>query len=171
MLELGRLESAETLARRPLDLIRLAEEVVLQVMPRAREQGMTLDLCTTSGLPLVLGSADRLRQALLNLLDNALKYAGRGARVTVTLALDDDGVATAVCDTGPGIEPEHLPRIGERFYRAAPETIGGSGLGLSVVREVLRLHRSELLIVSPVADGKGTCARFVLPIAGKRERG
>lgn len=141
MLELGRLESAETLTLRPLDLVVLAEEVVLQTMPRARDLEISLELRAASGLPLVMGHSDRLRQALLNLLDNALKYAGSGAQVTVALDHADDGVACTVCDDGPGIPPEHLGRIGQRFYRAAPETIAGSGLGLSMVREVLRLHR------------------------------
>jgi two-component system, OmpR family, phosphate regulon sensor histidine kinase PhoR len=165
MLELGRLESAETLDRRPLNLVSLAEEVVLQTMPRARELTISLDLVAGSGLPPVVGNGDRLRQVLLNLLDNALKYAGRSARVTVSLERGERGIVCAVCDTGPGIAPEHLPRAGQRFYRAAPEMIEGSGLGLSVVREVLRLHRSELALTSPVDEGRGTCARFELPIA------
>ena len=167
MLELGRLESAETPALRPLDLVVLAEEVVLQTMPRARDLEISLELRAASGLSLVMGHSDRLRQVLLNLLDNALKYAGSGAQVTVALDHADDGVMCAVCDDGPGIPPEHLGRIGQRFYRAAPETIAGSGLGLSMVREVLRLHRSDLTMTSPVEEGRGTCARFVLPVAAE----
>jgi two-component system, OmpR family, phosphate regulon sensor histidine kinase PhoR len=170
MLELGRLESAETLSRRPLDLAALAEEVVLQTMAPAREYGLKVELVAGSGLPLVLGNGDRLRQALLNLLDNALKYGGRGAAVTVALEREEFGIACAVCDTGPGIAPEHLSRVGQRFYRAASETIEGSGLGLSVVHEVLRLHGSELAITSPVNDGRGTCVRFLLPVVDEEVR-
>ena len=168
MLELGRLETVESLVRRPLDLASLVQEVVLQNTPRARGIDITLDMVSSSSLPLVLGNADRLRQVFINLVDNALKYAGRGAKITVSLDRAGDSVACAVCDTGPGIPPEHLPYVTQRFYRAAPETIEGSGLGLSLVQEVLRLHGGEMEMMSPVTDGRGTCARFTLPIAGEQ---
>ena len=165
MLELGRLETVESLPLRPLDLADLTEQVVFQMMPGARERDIAFQGVAAAGLPLVLGNADRLRQVLLNLLDNALKYSPPGAKVTVSLECAQDGLEWTVCDTGPGIPPEHLPYVMHRFYRAAPETVEGSGLGLSLVQEVLRHHGSELALVSPVAEGRGTCARFVLPVA------
>lgn len=166
MLELGRLETEETLPLRPLNLAALAEEVVFQAMPAAREHDISLDVATASGLPLVLGNADRLRQVFLNLLDNALKYSTPGAKVAVSLRRVAEGVLCEVCDTGPGIAPEHLPYVMERFYRAAPDAAEGSGLGLALVQVVLRHHGSELTLDSPVAEGRGTCARFVLPVDG-----
>lgn len=162
MLELGRLETAPELPRRPVDLVALVEEVVLQSTPRAAERQMALALEAESPLPFVLANADRLRQVFLNLLDNAFKYARPGDRVTVSLHRTAGGVASAICDTGPGIPPEHLPHIARRFYRAAPKGIDGSGLGLSLVAEILRRHESELLIESPAADGVGTCMKFVI---------
>jgi signal transduction histidine kinase len=169
MLELGRLETVEALPLRPLNLADLTEEVVFQMMSGARERGIELQGAATAGLPLVLGNADRLRQVLLNLLDNALKYSATGASVTVSLQRVQEGVACDVCDTGPGIPPEHLPYVAQRFYRAAPEVVEGSGLGLSLVQEVLRHHGSELTLASPVAGGRGTCAHFVLPAAGDQQ--
>ncbi len=163
MLELGRLETSPELARRPLDLVALVEEVVLQSTPRAVERQMPLTLEAASPLPLVNGNADRLRQVFLNLLDNAFKYARPGDRVTMALQRAPAGVACAVCDTGPGIPPEHLPYVTRRFYRAAPKSIAGSGLGLALVAEILRRHDSALTLESPVADGHGLCARFTLP--------
>lgn len=164
MLELGRLETSPELARRPLDLVALVEEVVLQSTPRAVERQMSLMLEAASPLPLVNGDADRLRQVFLNLLDNAFKYARPGDRVTMALQRAPDGVVCAVCDTGPGISPEHLPYVTRRFYRAAPKSIAGSGLGLALVAEILRRHDSALALESPAADGHGLCARFTLPV-------
>ncbi len=166
ILELGRLEMAETLMRRPVNLVALAEDVVVQILPRTKNLGITLDIVATSTLPLVMGNEDRLRQVLLNLLDNALKYAGRGSTVSVKIEATDNAVACTVCDTGPGIPAEHLPYVTQRFYRAtAPKSVEGSGLGLALVSEILRRHDSALEIISPVSQGRGTCARFVLPLA------
>jgi len=135
MLELGRLEMTETLTRRPLSLLALVEDVVAQTMPRAVAENVAVDIVSPPTLPLVLGNPDRLRQVLLNLLDNAFKYAGSGSRATVELSTVTGGVACAICDTGPGISPEHLPFVTQRFYRATAETIEGSGLGLALVAD------------------------------------
>lgn len=175
MLELGRLETSSELPRRPVNLADLVEDVVLQSTPQAAERQMTLSLEAASPLPLVNGNPDRLRQVFLNLLDNAFKYAHPGDSVTIALQRIPGAapavpgaapsVACSVCDTGPGIPPEHLPHITRRFYRAAPKSIAGSGLGLSLVSEILRRHESALTIESPAADARGTCVRFVLPPA------
>ncbi len=170
MLELGRLEIASELPRRPLDLLALVEDVVLQTTPLAAERQMALSLEASSPLPMILGNADRLRQVFLNLLDNALKYAHPGDRIVVSLQRDEsnaapDNIACAVCDTGPGIPPEHLPHVTRRFYRAAPQRAEGSGLGLALVAEILRRHESRLEIESRVEGERGTCVRFALPIA------
>ena len=168
MLALARLETAPELPRRPLDIVALVEDVVLQSTPRTAECQMTLALEAASPLPLINGNADRLRQVFLNLLDNAFKYARPGDSVTVTLqALAENegpGVRCAVCDTGPGIGPEHLPYIARRFYRAAPQSIPGSGLGLALVTEIVRRHHSEVRVASPGPDGVGTCVRFSLHV-------
>jgi two-component system, OmpR family, phosphate regulon sensor histidine kinase PhoR len=166
MLELGRLEMTETLTLRPVSLMKLVEEAVIQMTPTSVARGIGLDVMTKGPLPLVAGNADRLRQVLLNLLDNAFKYAGADARVTVSLETFADGVQCAVSDTGPGIGPEHLPHITRRFYRASPDTIEGSGLGLALVAEILRRHHTALEIISPVAEGRGTRVQFILAAAG-----
>jgi len=169
MLELGRLEAVVDLPLRPLDLAALVEEIVFQTTPVADERGISVRTGVSSGLPLVMGNADRLRQALLNLVDNALKYSGPGDEVTIALERASVGVACRVCDTGPGIPREHLPFVVQRFYRAAPETAEGSGLGLTLVQEVLRRHGTELTLESPVSDERGTCATFILPLAGEEQ--
>jgi len=164
MLELGRLETQPDLPRRPLELLPLVEAVVLQDTPRAAAQQMSLALEAESPLPLVAGNADRLRQVFLNLLDNAFKYARSGDRVTISLRRTSEGIACAVCDTGPGIPSEQLAYVTRRFYRAPGMTAPGSGLGLALVAEILRRHESRLELESRTVGETGTCARFVLPM-------
>lgn len=166
ILELGRLEMADSITRRPVNLLKLVEEAVVQLSPQSVERQIELDVTASGALPLVMGNADRLRQVLLNLLDNAVKYAGAGARVVVSLEAVAGGVRCAIVDTGPGIAPEHLPHIRRRFYRAAPDTSEGSGLGLTIVEAILSRHGAELEIASPVAEDRGTRVQFILPAAG-----
>lgn len=163
MLELGRLEMTTEIERRPLDLLALVEEVLLQVTPRAAETKITLSLDADTPLPAVLGNADRLRQVFLNLLDNALKYAEAGDAITVSLQTTEVGIHCAICDTGPGIPARDLPHVTRRFYRAAPRDVEGSGLGLSLVAEILQRHESKLTLESRTQGETGTCARFTLP--------
>lgn len=164
MLELGRLETLPDLPRRPLELLPLVEAVVLQETPRAAAQQMSLALEAESPLPLVAGNADRLRQVFLNLLDNSFKYARSGDHITILLRRIPEGIACAICDTGPGIPPEQLPYVTRRFYRAPGTTAPGSGLGLALVAEILRRHESRLELESRTVGETGTCARFVLPV-------
>ncbi|MDA8187666.1 MAG: ATP-binding protein, partial [Dehalococcoidales bacterium] len=131
MLELGRLETSLEIERRPVDLLALVEELVAQLNPQAEERGIVLSIEANAPLPVVLGDGDRLRQVFLNLLDNALKYARPGDRAVISLGLEDEGIRCVVRDTGPGIPARHLPNVTRRFYRAAPQEIEGSGLGLA----------------------------------------
>jgi two-component system phosphate regulon sensor histidine kinase PhoR len=166
LLELGRLETSTEIERRPVDLRALLEEVTTQVAPQAEERQIALSLQADTPLPFAIGDADRLRQVFLNLLDNAIKYGRSGDRVTVSLRSDraHEGVVCKVRDTGPGIPAEHLPHVTRRFYRAASEQVGGSGLGLTLAEEILRRHQSKLEIESETeGDATGTCIRFALP--------
>ena len=164
MLELGRLETTVELERRPVDLLALVEEVVAQVTPQAEEREMRLSLEADAPLPPVVGDPDRLRQVFLNLLNNAITYSHPGDRVVVSLQREREGIACAVCDNGPGISAEHLPYLTRRFYRGVPQGEGGSGLGLALVKEILRRHQSRLEIESQTeGEETGTCVRFVLP--------
>ncbi len=129
MLELGRLETAPALVRRPVDLQDWSRRSCSRTTPRAVERQMDLGLEVEGPLPLVTGDADRLRQVFLNLLDNALKYARPGDHVRVALRREEAGVACAVCDTGTGIPAEHLPYIPRRFYRSRRALSRAAGWG------------------------------------------
>jgi len=170
VLDLGRLETTMELERRPVDLLTVVEEAVTQIAPQAEERAISLSLEADAPLPLVLGHADRLKQVFLNLLDNAIRYSRSGDRVVVSLRRVREGIACAVCDTGPGIPAQYLPHVARRFYRAVPAGVEGSGLGLALAKEILRLHQCKLSIESQ-AEGEetGTCVRFILPSLPEEE--
>lgn len=112
----------------------------------------------------VLGNEDQLRSAISNLVYNAVNHTPAGTHITVRWQLAAQGVEFSVEDDGPGIAPEHIPRLTERFYRvdkARSRQTGGSGLGLAIVKHALNHHESRLIIDSTV--GKGTRFSFVLP--------
>ena len=95
----------------------------------------------------IVGDRHLLSQALANLLDNAIKCTPEGGRIEVTLSSEPAGTTLAVADTGPGIAPEHREKVLERFFRVDPSrTTPGSGLGLSLVAAVARLHDAALTL-------------------------
>lgn len=109
-------------------------------------------------------NAALLEQAVGNLIDNAIKYSGEGAQVTVAAAVSDEGLAIQVRDTGPGIEQRHLARIFERFYRvdsARSRALGGTGLGLAIVKHIAQAHGGSVGVES--MPGKGSLFTIRLP--------
>ncbi len=127
---------------------------------------------------IVMGDADRLRQLLLNLVDNAVKHTPEGGQIALRLARADDWVRLTVVDTGTGIPPEDLPHIFERFYRAEKsrwrkpvpsETSPGTGvgLGLSIAQWIARAHNGRIEVQSEL--GKGSAFHVLLPLAGTDE--
>lgn len=171
MLELGRLETSTEIERRPVDLLPLVERVITHITPQAEERGIAISLQAETPLPLVAGDADRLMQVFLNLLDNVVKHCRPGDRAVISLRRMGEGIECTVRDNGPGIPAHHLPHIATRFYRAAPQEVEGSGLGLALVKEILHRHGSHLEIESHTeGEERGTCVRFVLPAIEGDER-
>lgn len=119
---------------------------------------------------MVMGDSDRLRQLLLNLVDNGLKYTAAGGEVRLTLQREAGWVKVGVMDTGIGIGPEDLPHVFERFYRAdrSRTSSGGSGLGLAIARWIAEAHGGRLEVESQV--GKGTSFTLWLPEMSRFER-
>ncbi|WP_374347651.1 PAS domain-containing protein [Chitinimonas sp.] len=112
----------------------------------------------------VIGDAAKLQQALLNVISNALKYSPNGGVATVSAEVVGGRVAVRVVDQGIGMSSEHLARVFERFFRADPSgNIPGTGLGMSLVKEIIELHFGEVQISSEV--GQGTCVTLWLKVA------
>lgn len=156
----------------PFDLADLLCRDVARLMPRAFEKNITLDLDTPPALQIEADPA-KLSRLLLNLIDNAIKYSNSGAAVTVTAAIEHDQARIAIADTGPGIGPEHLPHLFERFYRvdqarsrhaAGPDGGSGAGLGLSIAAWLAEIHGGRIEVESQV--GQGTTFIVWLPCSG-----
>jgi two-component system phosphate regulon sensor histidine kinase PhoR len=156
LLELSRLESgAQAPALEPLDCGAVVADVVASFAKIAARKSIALE-SVEARIPPVSSDADRLRRILEHLVDNALKYTPDGGRVTVRVAPEGEGVAVSVEDTGPGIGPEHLPRLFERFYRvdtARSRELGGTGLGLSIVKHLAESMGASVKVTSVVGTG------------------
>ncbi len=112
-----------------------------------------------------------LEQALVNLIDNAIKYSPEGTQVSVTAERVGQEVIVSVTDRGRGIEPEHLPRIFERFYRtdkARSRAMGGTGLGLSIVKHIAEAHRGRVSVDS--VPGRGSTFRVHISASSGADR-
>ncbi len=171
LLSLSRIElNAHRRPDTPVDLVPIVRQVVDGLQTLARDRGVTVNIEAASALP-VLGDHDELVRIFENLVENALKYGAAGRRVDIKIgpASSADGEPEAqvsVRDYGPGISPEHLPRLTERFYRVdvtESRAQGGTGLGLALVKHILNRHRGRLTIDS--APGAGATFTVHLPAA------
>src|SRR5207237_214901 len=137
------------------------QQAVEVVGAAARDKGIAIEL--DLGGAQALGDARATEQVLVNLLDNAVKYTPAGGRVHVSAARADGRVRVDVADSGPGIPPEHVPRIFERFYRVdsgRSRDQGGTGLGLAIVKHLVEAMGGAVSVQSAV--GKGTTLTFEL---------
>ncbi len=166
MLTLARLDTG-TIHREHevVNLAELAQETAQRVQALAEQNGIAVQVEYTND-PYVIGDPMLLEQAMLVLLDNAIKYNRRGGRVIVHTAVQDERALLEVSDTGVGIAAEHLPHLGERFYRvdkARTREAGGTGLGLSIARSIALAHGGQLSLAS--VPGQGTTVTLTLPLA------
>jgi two-component system sensor histidine kinase TctE len=129
----------------PVDLARLVPEAVGLRVPEALAAEIDLGYQGVKGPLPVMGDAGSLHELLDNLVDNALRYAGRGSKVTVGLApLPEGGVQLRVEDDGPGVPEEWLARLGERFFRVPGSSDAGTGLGLAIVQRIAERHGARV---------------------------
>ena len=165
LLELSRLESGQApLAREPVDVGRMLDQAVERMRPQAERKSLELTLDVAPGLPSIIGDAQRLEQATVNLLDNAIKFTPEGGSVRVSAQLVDGAVRVEVEDTGSGISPEKLPRIFERFYKGdRARGDRGTGLGLAVVKHTVEAHGGTVSARSQ--EGHGSTFTFRLPVS------
>ncbi|MBI3361894.1 MAG: sensor histidine kinase, partial [Chloroflexi bacterium] len=154
-------------AREPVELDTLLLEVYRQMRVLALDGGIEMQIAEEDQAR-VLGDRDRLKQLLINLLSNALKYTPQGGRVTLGLARVNNWARLTVSDTGPGIPAEDLSRIFERFYRvdkARNRAQGGAGLGLAIAQRIARMHGGRIEVASEGVPGRGSTFSVWLPLA------
>lgn len=163
LLALARADAGTELRHGPVELDRVLMEVVGEARHFATGQQLEIDVLEPSA---IVGDADRIKQLLLILVDNAVKYTPPGRRVSLSLTREEGVASFVVRDTGIGISTEELPRVFERFYRADPARSrdpGGTGLGLPIARWIAEQHGGTLELES--APGCGTTATVHLPLA------
>jgi two-component system phosphate regulon sensor histidine kinase PhoR len=164
LLTLSELESDQfTLDLLPLDLAGTARRAVTCLGFKAAERGTTVTMTGFAGLPLVLIDPCRIEQVFVNLLENALKYTPCGGQVEVSAIAEPDKVFVTVRDNGPGIPPQSLTRVFERFYRVDEgrgREEGGNGLGLAIVKHIVQLHGGTVSVES--TPGQGSAFTFSL---------
>lgn len=164
LLSLSRVEAEER--RRPegrVDISALIREVIERLRPLSEDRQIAIEGVGLVGETILPGDADQLSQVVSNLLENALKYSRPDTTVNVTLSVEarnpmirGSAVIISVSDQGEGIDPTHIPRLTERFYRIdthRSREMGGTGLGLAIVKHIVNRHRGRLRISSRVGEG------------------
>lgn len=165
LLELSRIESKQFRPQQEaVDLAQVAEQVLGIFREPAERKKLKLSLVPPAGRGVARGDRRAIEQIFTNLIENAVKYCREGVSVTVRIAERDALCRVSVEDTGPGIDPKHLPRLFERFYRAdkgRSRDMGGTGLGLSIVKHLVEAMDGNVSVDS--TPGKGTTFAFTLP--------
>ena len=165
LLELSRMESGQfAVAAEPGPLEPLALGVRGQFQAAAAAKGIALEVDTPADLPLVMIDADQISQALVNLVENALKFTPPPGRVSITARALPEWVEVQVKDSGVGVAPQHLPHLFERFYKVErSRRDGGTGLGLAIVKQTIAAHGGRISVTS--REGEGCVFTFTLPRA------
>jgi len=161
--QLSRIESGRAeLKIEPVNLNSLADEIITEMSALAERQQIRLFTQLVPDLPSVPADKDRIRQTLINLVHNAIKFNQPNGNVTVSTGYDGNSVTVNVADTGIGISQDDLPHVFERFFKAdKARTGGGSGLGLAIAKHTIQAHGGEIHAQSQ--EGKGSTFTFSLP--------
>jgi signal transduction histidine kinase len=175
-LDFARLESGRTrIAHEPVDITRLVHEIVSIQQPQASTRGLEIDVAIADDTPkptddpMLEGDYDRLKQVLLNLVSNAIKYNRENGRITITVKKRDNCLALSVSDTGKGITPEDQEHLFERFYRipGSENQSEGSGLGLSIAKKIAEEHDGRIEVESVLDEG--TTFTIILPLTAVKK--
>ncbi len=162
LLDLSSIESqAQSLQFEMLPTSEVTSRVLNQLSERFQSKGHSIR--TQFEDPQVYADAGKLEQVLVNLLDNANKYAPPGGWISVNWTADGGDTILTISDSGPGIPAEHQARLFERFYRvdkARSRELGGTGLGLAIVKHILQRHEGSVSVSSPVGQGACFVCRF-----------
>lgn len=170
MLNISRIESGRiTIELQSVDLLALTQEVLDEVLPRAKELGISVTIQKPEVLPRVLADPDKIKEVLFNLIGNSLKFTPKGGSITISYSRKENGfVETKVTDTGAGIVPEDMGKLFQKFgllegsyVTNQTSTSLGTGLGLYICRSIIDLHHGEIKAASE-GRGKGSTFSFTL---------
>jgi signal transduction histidine kinase len=176
LLDISSIEAGRvTLTRQPLDIRQIARSAIIEFQHHSEEdkKPMTFTLEVPKALPRVHGDAERLKQVMLNLLDNAYHYTPENGTIIVHLhSLNGNGaVQVDVKDTGVGIAKADQERIFERFYRGEHPLVlatPGTGLGLAIVRQLVEMHDGRIWLKSTGVPGEGSTFSFTIPVSKEK---
>ena len=162
--ELSRIETGKVeLQLELVNVNSLLEEVIAQLKPQAERQNLTLDMALGDDLPVTQADKERIRQVIVNLIHNAIKFNRPSGSIKTSTKLSVDSVVLEISDTGTGIAKDDLPHVFERFYKADKSRTGqGSGMGLAIAKHVVEAHGGKIWVQSE--EGKGSTFNFSLPL-------
>ncbi|MFN3308199.1 MAG: ATP-binding protein [Anaerolineales bacterium] len=169
LLDLGRIEAGLDARKELIDLRPLIRQSLENFNNSLSEKGQKLEVEISPATPLIWGNAVRIQQMIANLVSNAIKYTPKGGRIGVRAWQEDGQLILQVWDTGVGIPPAEQPYIFDKFYRASnlPEDVGGTGLGLTIVKIIVEDHQGRIWVES--TPGQGTTFTIVIPAAQLEE--
>ena len=162
--DLSHIETGKAELRRvPTNINLLVEEVVAQMNPLAANRPVTIFTDLKINCPIIKIDRDRIRQTLINIVHNAIKFNKPGGKIIISTVYDTESITVSVSDSGTGISQEDLPHIFERFYKAdKARSRGGSGLGLAIAKHTVQAHGGNITVKSE--EGKGSTFTFHLPL-------
>jgi two-component system phosphate regulon sensor histidine kinase PhoR len=162
--ELSRIETGkDELKLEQVNINLLIEEVIAHLKPQAERQKLALDMALAADLPIIQADRERIRQVMVVLIHNAIKFNRPGGNIRTATHKSEDSVFLEVSDTGTGIAKDDLPHIFERFFKADKSRSGqGSGLGLAIAKHIVEAHGGEIKVRSE--EGKGSTFSFNLPV-------
>jgi len=167
LLDLSKIESGKMkMTFAPIEFKPIANRVIDVLKKFAVDKSINVIASIPDDLPKLMGDENRITQALLNLVDNAIKYTPINGSVSINASLQGKFVRIDVKDTGIGIPKKDIPRIFERFYRvdkARSRELGGTGLGLSIAKHLIQSHGGDIQVIS--SPSKGSTFTFTVPIA------
>ncbi|WP_223376701.1 sensor histidine kinase [Schnuerera sp. xch1] len=164
LLDFSRLVSGRiTVEKEEMSIIGSIKQIGKQLRPRANDKNIKFDVSFELDLPNIVADENRIKQVLINLLDNALKFTQQGGKVSLEALKDNDNILIKVKDNGSGIHEEDIPYITEKFYKGK-NSKANSGLGLSICDEIVKLHGGSIEIKSKL--NQGTMVIVSLPIKG-----
>jgi signal transduction histidine kinase len=173
MLNISRIESGRfTINQKPTDLVQLTKDVILEITPASQKQGNTIEFRPPAApLPQVSADPDKIKEALINIIGNAIKFTQPGGKIIVSFVNENGYITTKVSDNGRGIAQEDIPklfqkfqRIGEGSHYLVKQNVQGTGLGLYLTKSIVELHGGKILVTSE-GVGKGSTFSFSLKTA------